>query len=582
MSAPAGPFDRGMGDRAPTVSTSATRGIWSIWGSTLTRTVLPLALIVTLAVATILPIGALLMRAFLDRKGTFIGVGNFVRYVTEPGLSIAAWNSVWLSALATVLTLMLAFPYAYALTRSAVAGRGLFRIVALLPLLAPSLLPAFGMVYLFGNQGWLKSWLMGESLYGPIGIVMASVFYALPTAILILSAGLAAGDARHYEAARALKAGAWRTFMAVTLPASRYTLISAASIVFVMIFTDFGIPTVIGGSTNVLATDIYKLVIGRFDFEMGAVVGVLLLVPAVVAYGVDVVARRTQRSVLSGKSVPIEPKPELLRDGVLFVFLMAMTVAIVGVIGMAIFGSLVRFWPYNLSLGLHHYQSLFTDADEARSVLNSLVLAGSTALLGTMLVALSGWVVARRVASGPLGAILQGLAMVPVAVPGLVLGLGYVFFFNNPANPLHPLQGTLLLIVVCTIAHFYTVPHVMAVSGLLRLDREIDAAAQALRSGPAGTASRIYLATAAPTLVDVAGYFFVNAMTTVSALIFLFTAQTRVAAIAVVNMIEGSRIGQAAALSVVIMLISITAALAQIGLRNLIIGAQPWRRRQTD
>lgn len=580
MSAPVAAGMGGTPDRLPPIASLPTaRPLFGPW---VTTTLLPLVLIIVLATATVLPIGALLIRAVLDRTGAFVGGANFMRYIGDPGLSIAAWNSVWISATATLLTLLLAFPYAYALNRSRVPARGLFRVIALLPLLAPSLLPAFGMVYLFGNQGWLKGWLLGESLYGPIGIVMASVFYALPTAILILSAGLAAGDARHYEAARALRAGPWRTFWSVTLPATRYAIISAASIVYVMIFTDFGIPTVVGGSTNVLSTDIYKLVIGRFDFEMGAVVGVLLLVPAVVAYGVDVAARRTQRSVLSGKSVPIEPEPDIRRDGLLLLFLVAMTIAIVGIIGMAIFGSLVRFWPYNLTLGLHNYAILFSEPDEARTVANSLVLAAATAFAGTALVALSGWIVARRVATGPLGAILQGLAMVPVAVPGLVLGLGYVFFFNNPANPLHPLQGTLVLIVACTIAHFFTVPHVMMVNGLVRLDREIDAAAKALRSGPAGTARRVYLSAAAPTLVDVAGYFFVNAMTTVSALIFLFTAQTRVAAIAVVNMIEGSRIGQAAALSVVIMLISITAALLQLGLRSLILGAQSWRRRRTD
>jgi iron(III) transport system permease protein len=168
--------------------------------------------------------------------------------------------------------------------------------------------------------------------------------------------------------------------------------------------------------------------------------------------------------------------------------------------------------------------------------------------------------------------------MMPVAVPGLVLGLGYVFFFNNPANPLHALQGSLVLIILCTVAHFYTVPHLMVVNELLRLDREIDLAAQALRIGPAGTARRIHGPVLLPTLIDVAGYFFVNAMTTVSALIFLFTAQTRPASIAVINLVEGSRIGQASAFAVVIMVLSMFAACIQLTLRHLVIRAQGWRR----
>jgi iron(III) transport system permease protein len=547
----------------------------------LTGAALPPVLLLVLGIITVLPISALLIRAFLARDGGFVGLDNFIRYATEPGLAVAAWNSASLSAISTVIVMALAFPYAYALVRTRIPGRGFFRLMALLPLLAPSLLPAFGMVFLFGNQGWLKHWLLGESLYGPVGIVMASAFYAFPHAVLILSAGLSAGDQRHYEAARALKAGPWRRFVTVTLPSCRYAAISAASIVYILVFTDFGIPSVVGGSTNVLATDIYKLVIGRFDFEMGAVVGVLLLLPAVIAYGIDWFARRSQRSMITGKSVPIEPERLVWRDAALFGFAGVVTCAILAILGMAIYGSLVRFWPYNLTLGLQNYERLFTDDDEFRALGNSLVLAAGTALVGTTMVALSGWLVARKLGASGVRNGLQAVAMVPVAVPGLVLGLGYVFFFNNPANPLHGLQGTMLLIMLCTVAHFYTVPHLMAVNELQRLDREIDMAAQALRVRPAGAARRVYLPVLMPTLVDVAGYFFVNAMTTVSALIFLFTAQTRVAAIAVINLVEGSRIGQAAAFAVLIMAMSMVATAIQMVLRGLVLRSQSWRRRTT-
>jgi iron(III) transport system permease protein len=447
----------------------------------------------------------------------------------------------------------------------------------MLPLLAPSLLPALGLIYIFGTQGILKSLLMGGELYGPNGIVIASVFYALPHAVLILSSGLSQSDARLYEAARALKAGPWRQFFQITLPFSRYSVISAASVVFVLVFTDFGIPTVVGGSTNVLATDIYKLVIGRFDFELGAVVGVLLLIPAVMAYVIDVLARRAQRATLTGKSVPVTPQSSPLRDGMLSAFAMLVCCIILFVIGMAVFGSLVKFWPYNLTLNAANYMRVFTHADDGRAILSSLWLAGTTALFGSMFVAVSGWLVARRIGAVLPTQLLQALAMLPVAVPGLVLGLGYIFFFNAPSNPLNPVFGTVTLMVICTIAHFYTVPHLMVVGTLLRTDPEIDMAARALQSTPTGTARRIHWPVILPTMVDVAGYFFVNAMTTVSALIFLFTANSRVGAIAVVNLLEGSRYGQAAALAVIIMLISIMATLLQIALRAYILKRQPWR-----
>jgi iron(III) transport system permease protein len=544
----------------------------------LTAQALPLGLIALLLLTIIAPIAALLLKSLMDQKGQFIGLSNFARYINEPGLSVAIWNSVSLSALSTVLTIAIAFPYAYALHRSTIPFKGLFRVLMLVPLLAPSMLPAFGMIYLFGNQGLLKSWLMGNTIYGPIGIVSASVFHALPHAILILSAGLASGDQRIYEAARALKASSFKAFVNVTLPSCQYAIISAACVVFVSVFTDFGIPTVIGGSTNVLATDIYKQVIGRFDFELGAVVGVMLLAPALLAYGIDVLARRNQRATFSGRSVPVEPGQNRARDAICLAVVVLVASAILGIIGMAVYGSLVRFWPYNLMLGLHNYEKAISDPDELRTLLNSLVLATSTALAGTCLVAMSGWMVSRKAFAGGLTQVLQALAMVPVAVPGLVLGLGYVFFFNSPANPLHALQGGMALLVLCTIAHFYTVPHLMAVGALVKLDREVDLAAQALRSGPIATAQRIHGPVLGPTLVDIAGYLFVNAMTTVSALMFLFNAQTRVAAIAVVNMAEGSRFGQATALAVMVMGICLIATALQMSVRAAVMRRQAWRR----
>ena len=550
-----------------------------VWSARLTRLGLPPLAALLLAIATILPIGALLIRSLIARDGSFAGLDNFVRYATEPGLSIAAWNSVTLSGLATVLTILIAYPIAYALSRSCMPFKGGFRAIVMLPLLAPSLLPSIGLIYLFGTQGVLRGLLMGEQLYGPIGIVMGSVLYALPHAVLILSSGLSSSDARLYEAARALRAGPWRQFFAITLPFSRYAIISTASVVFVLVFTDFGVPTVVGGSTNVLATDIYKLVIGRFDFELGAVVGVLLLAPAVVAYGIDVLARRAQRTTLSGKSVPVTPQPSALRDGLLTGFVVIVSLAVLGVIGMAVFGSLVKFWPYNLSLDLKNYTRVFSDGDDGRALVASFWLAGFTALFGTTSVALTGWLVARKIGAAVPTQLVQGLAMLPVAVPGLVLGLGYIFFFNAPSNPLNLLFGTLTLMIVCTIAHFYTVPHLMVVGTLMRTDPEIDMAARALQSTPAGTARRIHLPMLLPTMIDVFGYFFVNAMTTVSALIFLFTANSRVGAIAVVNLLEGSRYGQAAALAVLIMLISVAATTVQIALRAFILGRQPWRRK---
>ncbi|MGI9372387.1 MAG: ABC transporter permease subunit, partial [Hyphomicrobiales bacterium] len=174
------------------------------------------------------------------------GLANFVNYFSTPALFNSIQNSLTIALISTVITVMLAFGFAYALNRSCVRFKGFFRLVAMAPILVPSLLPGIALVYLFGNQGIFKELMFGASIYGPIGIVIGSVFFTFPHAFIIISTALAISDARLYEAAVSLRASAWRTFWTVTIPGARYGLISAAFVVFNLVITDFGLPKVIG------------------------------------------------------------------------------------------------------------------------------------------------------------------------------------------------------------------------------------------------------------------------------------------------------------------------------------------------
>jgi iron(III) transport system permease protein len=227
----------------------------------------------------VLPLYVMLSKSFENKAGEFVGLANYALYFASPALSQSIWNSLFVSAVSAVITILLAFVYAYGVTRTAIPFKGLFRGVAFLPILAPSLLPGISLVYLFGNQGMLKGMLLGGSIYGPLGIVAGEVFYCFPHAFLIISTALSLADSRLYEAATSLGASRPKVFWTVTLPGVKYGLISAAFVVFTLVITDFGVPKVIGGAFNVLATDIYKQVVGQANFQMGAVVSVLLLLP---------------------------------------------------------------------------------------------------------------------------------------------------------------------------------------------------------------------------------------------------------------------------------------------------------------
>ena len=264
-----------------------------------------IAIGIYLTITIVLPLYTMLVKSVQDEDGAFVGLLNFYKYFEDPALVGSLGNTFFVSILGAVITLLIAFLYSYALTRTRMPGRQVFKAIALIPLLAPSLLSGLSLVYLFGNQGIFKWVLFGNDIYGPIGIVIGEVFFALPHAVMIISTALATSDQRLYEAAESLRASPSRIFRTVTLPGCRYGLISAGFVIFTLIFTDFGVPKVIGGSYNVLATDVYRQVIGQFNFQMGAVVGLFLLFPAVISFAVDRLVQRKQVALLSARAVPL-------------------------------------------------------------------------------------------------------------------------------------------------------------------------------------------------------------------------------------------------------------------------------------
>jgi len=537
-------------------------------------------LVVWLLITIALPLWALLSKSFQDADGKFIGLANFILYFSTPTLFGSIFNSLWVALLATTIVIPLAFGYAYALTRSCIPAKGLLYAAALLPLFAPSLLSAISLIYLFGNQGLLKYFLFGGSIYGPLGIVIAQVFYCFPHALIVLVTALALADARLYEVADALGTKKTRIFRTVTLPGAKYGLVNAAFVVFTLVITDFGIAKVIGGQFNVLATDAYKQVVGQQNFSMGAVVGMILLVPAILAFVIDRMVQRRQVALLSARAVPLQPKPNKLRDATIMVYALLVAGLIVGVLGTAVWASFITYWPYNLSLTLKNYDFGTFDAAAWSPYFNSIQMAALAALLGTVIVFTGAYMV-EKTKVAPIGrAIAHLLAMLPVAVPGLVLGLGYVFFVNARWNPLNVFYGTLIVLVVNCIAHFYTVAHITALTALKQIDPEFESVSASLKVPIWRTFRRVTVPICMPAILDIGIYLFVNALTTVSAVIFLYGPGTKLASIAIVHMDEAGVTAGAAAMATLILLTALATKLLHLLLDRLVfMRLQAWRRR---
>ena len=542
------------------------------------RNVLLVVITAILVLIIVLPLYAVLSKSMQDASGNFVGLQNFIAYAENPALRRSINNSIYVSVITALITVPLAFVYAYALMRSCIRFKALFKGIALLPLLAPSLLPAISLMYMFGNQGYLKFLMPNQPIYGPVGIVVAQAFHCFPHSVLILTTALALSDKRLYEVAETLNTSRWRMFRTITFPSVRYGLISAFFVVFTIAMVDFGVAKVIGGQYNVLAIDIFRQVIGQQNFQMGAVIGVILLIPSVLSFGVDFLVRRKQVSQFGSRAVLLHPTPNFWFDTLMMLVVGIIGFMILAIVGTAVFASFVKLWPYNLSFSTGSYQ--FSDFDPSGWLpyWNSVVMAFWTAIVGTVVVFIGAYLLEKGKTYGLLASTLQFIAMIPLAVPGIVLGLGYVFFFNAPSNPLTTLYGGMTILVLCTLGHYYTVPHLTALTALKQLDSEIESAADALGVPFWTTFRRVTVPICLPAILDIATFLFVNAMTTVAAVIFLYSPQTKVASVAVVAMDDTGDIGAACAMAMMIVYTSVGVKLLQsLATKWIFKRNQAWR-----
>jgi iron(III) transport system permease protein len=386
------------------------------------------------------------------------------------------------------------------------------------------------------------------------------VLYSFPHAYLILSAALAVADARLYESAQVLGATGARIFRTITLPSTKYGLMSATFVVFTIVITDFGNPMVIGGDFNVLATEIYNQVSGQGNFEMGAVIGVIMLIPAALAVIAEKWLMRRHQASITERSQPLRILPNRARDLAGLAFASVICAMIVMIVAVVFVASFVTLWPYNMHLSLRHYR--FEVQNGLQPLWTSIGVSLMAACIGVV-VTITGACVARRLRH--LAAqVLYFLSILPAAVPGMVLGLAYILVFNDPRNPLEPLYGTFLILAICTVYHYHAQGFLIATTSIKQISQVFDEASTSLGGSFLRTLWSITLPIIAPSIVSVGVFFFVRSMVTLSAVIFLVTPVTQVAAVSVLLLDDSGNQNQAAAYSVCIMLV-VAAALILFG-----------------
>ncbi|MDF2682538.1 MAG: afuB [Brevibacillus sp.] len=536
-------------------------------------------IVIVLFISVLLPLGDLFSRAFINESGQFIGLANFVRYFATPALVRSFGNTMYVSGITTVLSVALAFLYAFALTRTDMRGKVFFRYVALLPLFAPTMMHGIALTYLFGNQGILTTGFFGVlpgfdmELYGPLGIIVSEVIYTFPQAYLIMAVSLSFADYNLYEAAETMGAGKLRKFLTVTLPNVKYGLISAIFVCFTLSFTDFGAPKVVGGQFNVLATDIYKQVIGQQNTTMGATVGIILILPAILAFIVDRIVERKQNSSVSAKSTPYKITSQRGRDTAFFVYCSLIAASIFVMLGTVIFASLVKVWPYDLTMTLLHYDFSKVAGEGLQPFWNSLLVSFYSAAAGTVITFVNAYLIEKTRFMKGLRQVGYFLSILPLALPGLVIGLAYIFFFNHPDNPLNWMYGSILILVLANLIHFYAVPFISATTALKKLDKEFELASESMGVPFYVTFWRVTVPMSLPAILENAVYYFINSMVTISAVVFLYSADFKLASVSIVNMDDAGDVAPAAAMSVLIVLTNVLVRIVYE------IGTKKWREK---
>ncbi len=461
------------------------------------------------------------------------------------------------AGLTTLCSMAAALLMAVLLSRTAVRGKLFWRTLFILPMLLPSVSNGSGLVLLLGNNGFLTGLLrLKGNIYGMQGIVLGQMLYTAPAAFLLLVRALEEEDYTPHEAAEVLGIPKLRRFTSVTLPFIRKDLIAAAFLVFSMSVTDYGIPLAVGGRIETLAVLMYAKVAGRLQFDKGSFIGLCLLLPAVLSFLADT-RRRGRRSL---QPVPFPERPDRAADRVSFLLCFLLSLVFVLPILAFCLVMLLEDYPLHMQLTLRHFAEVWNDKGRA-GLKNSLALALGASVFGTVFASFAAYAASRL--KGVLPRLVHILSLTVLSVPGLVLGLSYAMAFSNM-----PFYGGMGLMVVSGMIHFLTTPYLMLYQAFSKMDRDLESTGAVLGIPAVRIFTDIMLPRCRNTVLEMASFFFVNCMVTISAVVFLARASTRPLSLLVTQYSDQINPEAAAVLSFIILALNFAVRTLLLKLRR--------------
>lgn len=484
-----------------------------------------LYILITLTLAAILlyPLGCVLFQSVLTKDGG-LGFSNYTSLLSHQSFWTALGNSFTVSGISAAIATVMAFFCAYGLHFSRIRPgiKKVIQIIVLLPLFLPSITYGFAVIYSFGRLGLVSQLLAPPpfSIYGFWGLLIADVIYTLPPAFLILYNAFFYVDRNFITVSKLMGDSPTQTFYMTAVRPVVGSLLSAFILSFFLSFTDFGIPVSIAGEYEVIATQLYTTMMGAIpNFGEGAVIAMAMLVPSVASV---VMLRWVDRfnfryNKISKAEVSVNP----VRDALYLVYYGLISLALLSVFVVMFVVPFVKQWPYQPYFTLDVITRIISDSSIWQVYEHSIGVALVSAAVGTIFCYAAALVKARSQLPAWCQTTMDSFAMITNTVPGMVLGIGFLFAMSGT-----PLANTFTILVLANLVHFFTTPYMMATSALSKMNAGWETTGALMGDSWIKTVSRVIVPNSLPTLLQMFQYFFVSAMVTISAVVFLTGART--------------------------------------------------------
>lgn len=511
-----------------------------------------LMMIILLFTFAVWPLLEIVKQSLVDTQGNF-SFQAYANVFTMSETYKALRNTIMLAVIVGVLATVIGFLFAYCTSHLAIKGKKLFNMMAMMPMVSPPFSVALSIIMLFGSRGLITYNLLGwtnTNIYGLKGLIFVQTISFFPIAFLLLAGMLRSIDASIEDAARDLGSSKWRTFRTITVPLVRPGIANAFLLVFIKSVADFANPMAIGGNFSTLATQVYLQAIGSYDIQGGAAIAVILLDIAMILFVISKywVEKKTYITVLgkSSRERTMIKDPGIVIPVAGFCFLI--TAIVISIYVLIPIASFIKMWGVDYSWTLEHYRYALSVGNNAikDTTLLAIIATPISGILG-MIVA---YLVVRKKFIGR--GFINFASLLSIAVPGTVIGIGYILTFNE-----YPLQltGTAMILIAAFIIRSLPIGIRAGVSSLQQIDPGIEEAAADLGSG----AGRVFTTVTLPLIKDAffggLVYSFIRSMTSISAVIFLVSAKYSLLTVLVLDQVEDNRFGVASAFSTILIVI---------------------------